>query len=132
MDFENIKADILEIYPKWKALGSTYDDEKYSEIYEGCVRDLIISYCESKGYEVEGYPFQKRILGATEEYYDEDYFCYERNLKYLDVLASTHDDVFEILYFYSKTFWPDQVGSQDEYRNYILENIKSNSYDIEF
>lgn len=28
MDFENIKADILEIYPKWKALGSTYDDEK--------------------------------------------------------------------------------------------------------
>jgi hypothetical protein len=44
--------------------------------------------CESKGYEVEGYPFQK-ILGETDNNYDEDYFCYERDLKYLDILAAT-------------------------------------------
>jgi hypothetical protein len=132
MEIEKIKAEILQIYPKWKELGASFDDEKYAEMYEGSVRNLIISYCESKGYEIEGYPFQKRILGEADDYYDEDYFCYERNLKYLDVLASTHDDVLELMYFYSKTFWPDQVGSQDEYRNYILENIESNSYDIEF
>jgi hypothetical protein len=40
---------------------------------------LIIEYCESKGYEVEGYPFsKKRKLGETDNEYDEDYFCYER------------------------------------------------------
>jgi hypothetical protein len=37
---------------------------------------------------VEGYPFEKRILGETDQNYDEDYFCYER-LKYLDILAAT-------------------------------------------
>ncbi|WP_264564411.1 hypothetical protein [Flavobacterium sp. N3904] len=132
MKIERIKAEILKIYPKWKELGHCFDDDKYAEMYEGSVRDLIISYCESKGYEVEGYPFQKRILGETDDYYDEDYFCYERNLKYLDILASTHDGILELMYFYSKTFWPDQVGTREEYRNYILENIKSNSYDIEF
>jgi hypothetical protein len=34
------------------------DDDTYGEIYESDVRSLIIEYCESKGYEVEGYPFQ--------------------------------------------------------------------------
>lgn len=132
MQIEKIKAEILQIYPKWKELGHSLDDDKYAEIYEGSVRYWIISYCESKGYEVEGYPFQKRILGQTDDYYDEDYFCYERNLKYLDVLASIHDDVFELMYFYGKSFWPDQVGTKKEYRNHILENIESNYYDIEF
>jgi hypothetical protein len=44
---------------------------------------------------VEGYPFEKRILGETDQNYDEDYFCYERNLKYLDILAATKDDVLD-------------------------------------
>lgn len=132
MEIEKIKAEILEIYPKWKELGDSLDDDKNAEMYEGCVRDWIISYCESKGYEVEGYPFQKRLLGETDDYYDVDYFCYERNLKYLDVLASNHDDVLELMYFYGKTFWPDYVGTIHEYRNYILGNIQSNYYDIEF
>lgn len=132
MEIDKIKVEILEIYPKWNTLGASLDDDKYAEIYEGCVRDLIISYCEIKRYEVQGYPFQKRILGETDEYYDEDYFCYERNLKYLDILASTHDDVFELMYFYSKTFWPDQVGTIEEYRAYITETNENNIYDVEF
>jgi hypothetical protein len=52
------------------------DDDKYAELYESDVRSLIIDYPESKGYEVEGYPFKKRILGETDQNYDEDYFCY--------------------------------------------------------
>lgn len=132
MEIEKVKVEITELYQRWKALGDSFDDDKYAEIYEGSVRSLIIAYCESKGYEVEGYPFQKRILGETDNSYDEDYFCYERNLKYLDVLATTHDDVLELMYFYNKTFWSDQVGSQEEYRSYILENIKSNCYNIGF
>ena len=132
MEIEEIKAEILKIYPQWKEMGGSFDDDKYAEIYEGNVRDLIISYCESKGYEVEGYPFQKRILGETDDSYDEDYFCYERNLKYLDVLATIHEDVMELMYFYGITFWPDQMESKDEYKKQLLLNILFNRYDIDF
>lgn len=132
MDIEKIKSEILTIYQKWKNLSQSMDDDTYAEIYESDVRSLIIEYCESKGYEVEGYPFQKRTLGETDENYDEDYFCYERNLKYLDTLAITKVDVLELMYFYSKTFWPNQVDSKEEYKKYLIEGNKNNPYDIEF
>lgn len=132
MGIEEIKAEILKMHVKWKSLSNSFDDDKYAEIYESDARSLIIIYCESKGYEVEGYPFQKRILGETDQFYDEDYFCYERNLKYLDVLAATQEDVLELMYFYSKTFWPDQVDSLEEYRVYLIEGNENNPYDIEF
>jgi hypothetical protein len=132
MELEKIKAEILKIYPEWRKLSDSLDDDKYGEIYESEVRTLIINYCESKGYEVEGYPFEKRILGETDEYYDVDYFCYERNLKYLDILAASKEDVLELMYFYSKTFWPDQVGTIEEYEDYLIKGNENNPYDIEF
>jgi hypothetical protein len=132
MDIEKIKNEILTIYQKWSNLSQSMDDDTYGEIYESDVRSLIIEYCESKGYEVEGYPFQKRKLAETDNNYDEDYFCYERDLKYLDTLAETKDDVLELMYFYSKTFWPDQVGSKEEYKKYLIEGNESNPYDIDF
>jgi DUF1365 family protein len=132
MEIEKIKNEILTIYQKWSNLSQSMDDDTYAEIYESDVRSLIIDYCESKGYEVEGYPFQKRILGETDNNYDEDYFCYERDLKYLDTLAETKEDVLELMYFYSNTFWPDQVDSKEEYKKYLIEGNKNNPYDIEF
>ena len=132
MEIAKIKTEIQKIFRNWVTCDSDLDGDKYAEIYESEVRSLIISYCESKRYEVEGYPFQKRILGETDNFYDEDYFCYERNLKYLDYLAATHDDVLELMYFYSKTFWSDQVGTLEEYKNYILKGIENNFYKIEF
>jgi hypothetical protein len=132
MEIAEIKEEILKIYQKSKKLGDSYDDEKYFELYENDVRSLIISYCESKRYEVEGYPFQKRILGETDDFYDEDYFCFWRNVKYLDVLATTKDDVLDLLYFYTITFWSDYEGSKEEYKSDLLAHIRANTYDIEF
>ena len=132
MELDKIKVEIIKIYPEWRKLSDSLDDDKYGEIYESEVRTLIMDYCESKGYEVEGYPFEKRILGETDEYYDEDYFCYERNLKYLDILAVTKEDVLELMYFYSTTFWPDQVGTIKEYKNYLIKGNENDPYDIEF
>lgn len=132
MEIEKIKTEISAIYPQWKNLSDSFDDDKYAEIYESNVRDILLAYCESKGYEVDGYPFQKRILGETDNNYDEDYFCYERNLKYLDVLATIHEDVMELMYFYGITFWPDQMESKEEYKKRLLLDIKQNLYDIEF
>jgi hypothetical protein len=132
MEIEQIKAEILKIHQQWKNTPDSIAGDMDAELEESFVRDLITSYCENKGYEVEGYPFQKRILGETDNTYDEDYFCYERNLKYLDVLATIHEDVLEILYFYGKTFWPDQLESKEAYKKQLLLDILYNRYEIEF
>lgn len=132
MEIEQIKAEILKIHLNWKNTSNSIEGDKEAELEESFVRDLITNYCVSKGYEVEGYPFQKRILGETDNTYDEDYFCYERNLKYLDVLATIHGDVLEILYFYGITFWPDQMESKEAYKKQLLLDILYNRYEIEF
>jgi hypothetical protein len=64
-----------------KPFAKNMDDDTYGEIYESDVRSLIIEYCESKGYEVEGY-LRFKDLRRKRQNYDEDYFCYERDLKY--------------------------------------------------
>ena len=132
IELEKIKAEILKIYLHWKNTSNSIAGDKDAELEESFVRDLIINYCESKGYEVDGYPFQKQILGETDNDYDEDYFCFEPNLKYLDVLATIHEDVMELMCFYGKPFWPDQVGTREEYKNQLLLDILYNRYEIEF
>jgi hypothetical protein len=38
------------------------DDDTYGEIYESDVRSLILNYCETKGYEVEGLSVSKKRI----------------------------------------------------------------------
>jgi hypothetical protein len=64
--------------------------------------------------------------------YDEDHFCYERNLKYLDIFSTTKGDVLELIYFYAKSFWSDLVETKEEYKKSLIERIENNPQDIEF
>jgi hypothetical protein len=132
MEIDEIKEEIEKKYQQWKLVPGEIEDFTTAEIYESSVRSIIIDYCEAKGYEVEGFPFQKRILGKTDDYYDEDYFCFWRYVKYLDVLATTKEDVLELLYFYSCTFRKDCEISKDDYRKDLLAYIRANIYDVEF
>lgn len=132
MEIEAIKIEIKKLSQQWKIVPGDIEDFTTAEIYESAVRSLIIDYCEGKGYEVEGFPFQKRILGETEEFYDEDYFCFWRYVKYLDILATTNEDVLELLYFYSCTFSKDLEISKEDYKKDLLEYIRANIYDVEF
>lgn len=132
MEIDAIKVEIEKQYQLWKLVPGDVDDFTTAEIYESAVRSMIIDYCEGKGYEVEGFPFQKRILGETDDYYDEDYFCFWRYVKYLDVLATTKEDVLDLLYFYSRTFSKDLEISKDDYKKDLLEYIRVNVYDVEF
>ena len=132
MEIDAIKVEIEKQYQQWKLIPGDIENFTTAEIYESAVRSIIIDYCEEKGYEVEGFPFQKRILGETDDYYDEDYFCFWRYVKYLDVLATTKEDVLELLYFYSCTFWKDLEITKDDYRKDLLEYIRVNIYDVEF
>ena len=132
MEIDAIKVAIEKQYQLWKLVPGAIEDFTTAEIYESAVRSMIIDYCEGKGYEVEGFPFQKRILGETDHYYDEDYFCFWRYVKYLDILATTKDDVLDLLYFYSCTFSKDLEITKDDYRKDLLAYIRGNIYDLEF
>lgn len=132
MKIDAIKIEIEKQYQRWKLVPGDIADFTTAEIYENAVLSMIIDYCEGKGYEVEGFPFQKRILGETDEYYDEDYFCFWRYVKYLDILATINDDVLDLLYFYSCSFSKDLEISKEDYRKDLLEYIRMNIYDVEF
>ena len=132
MKIDEIKAEILQYYEQWKLVPGDIEDFTTGEIYESAVRNLIVSYCESKNYEVEGFPFQKKVLAETDDYYDEDYFCFWRYVKYLDVLATTKEDVLELLYFYSYTFNEELTPTKDEFLRQLEEYIKVNIYEVDF
>ena len=132
MEIEKIKEEIEKQYQQWKLVPGEIEDFTTAEIYESAVISLIIAYCENKGYEVEGFPLKKRILGKIDDFYDEDYFCFWRYVKYLDVLATTKEDVLELLHFYGYTFNKNLTPTKEEYKNQILEYIRVNIYDIEF
>ena len=132
MEIERIKEEITEIQKYRAVLTNSLKDIEYADICERVARKIIVGYCESKGYEVDGFPFQKRILGETDEYYDEDYFCMERYLKYIDMLAATKEDVLEIKYFYIITFWPDFLKTKEEFKIGLLNFINMKRHNIEF
>lgn len=132
MEIKSVKNKILEIHEVWDVLGDSLDCFKYGEIHESYVIEIISEYCVNKGYEVNDFPIQKRALAITNNAYSEDYFCYDRYIKYLDVLATKYDDVFELMYFYSSTFWPEHFHDREDYRNRLLDYINCNVYEIDF
>lgn len=77
---------------------------------------LIFSYCESKNYQINGFPHIKRKTVPEEE--QDDYFCRERIERYLNLLIPNHPDVAEMMYLYESLFY---VGMPDNLEAYILE-----------
>ena len=132
MEIELVKNRILGIHEVWDVLGDCVDCFKYGEIHESYVVEIISDYCVGKGYEVEGFPMQKMALDKVNTNYDEDYFCHNRYIKYLDVLATQYNDVFELMYFYSSTFWPEQFYDEKLYKERLLDYINCDVYEIEF
>jgi hypothetical protein len=113
-----IRATIVELAQEHKATGNDLDDFKDAELIEKEAEQLIVKYCEAKGYLVNGFPTEKKQL--PEEELEEDYFCQERYQLYLDTLASQHEDVAELMWCYVSSFWEDQCESKEEY----LQNLK--------
>ncbi len=132
MEIESVKNSILEIHEVWDVLGDRLDCFKYGEIHESYVVEIISDYCISKGYEVEGFPIQKKESAVMNTDFDEDYFCHNRYIKYLDVLATQYDDVFELMYFYASTFWPEHFYDEIIYKERLLDYISCDVYEIAF
>jgi hypothetical protein len=76
----------------------------------------------------DGFPIQKESY-RNKYNYDENYFCYERYIKYLDVLATQLADVLELIY--SLYFWPEQFCDKKLYKAQLLI-ISCDVYEINF
>jgi hypothetical protein len=81
-----------EIKNKIEALAKQYhhaDEDKLGfeiiYLYEREALNSIVQYCECKGYLINGFPTQKRLIIPEEE--QEDYFTDERFQYYLDLLS---------------------------------------------
>ena len=129
MSIETLKNKISRLSEEHKASGNDLDDFKDAELIEYEAEQLIIEYCEAKGYLVNGFPTQKKQL--PEEELEEDYFCRERYQFYLDTLATTQDDVGELMWHYVSSFWEDQYESKEEYLHDLKNNLDSGIfYDV--
>jgi hypothetical protein len=132
MEIESVKNRISAIHEVWNALGDSLDNFKYGQIHESFVVEIISEYCIGKGYQVDGFPIQKRELAMVNKTYNEDYFCYDRYVKYLDVLATKVEEVFELMFFYSSTFWPGHFDDKESYKQTLLDYISCDVYEIDF
>lgn len=129
---ETIKNKILAIHEIWNSLGDSIDCYKYGQLHESYVVEIISDYCISKGYEVDGFPFQKAHVVKNDSIHIDEYFCYERFVKYLDVLATQKEDVFELMYFYSSTFWMELFYDREQYRETLLDFVNCDVYELTF
>ncbi len=125
MELDQIKHQITELAQQHSAIDEeTLDDFKEAEWIEEQVEDLIIAYCEQMGYLIDGFPTEKKEL--SEEELGEDYFCRERYQLYLDMLSLEKEDVAELMWFYTSSFWPDAFKTKEDYLNTTKEIIESN------
>lgn len=132
MTINTIKAQIQRLAEEHHAIDEVnLEDLKDTESLELDAEVLIKEYCEKQGYQVQGFPHEKRKI--NDEEHDEDYFSLERFRMYLDHLTLTHNDVADLKWFYVDRFWPNWFENKKEYLNEIISGFKDGSaYDIEF
>ena len=99
-------------------------------LYEREALNNIVQYCECKGYLINGFPTQKRLIIPEEE--QGDYFTDERFQYYLDLLSLQNEEVAELNYTYQKSFWPDSIETLEEFMASIQFQINSaNFYEVD-
>lgn len=136
MNIDEIKLEITELAKEHHAIDiPTIDEIQFAEMIEEEVTRLIVSYCEHNGYMINGFPTEKRKLLEIQENIEgeevDEYFCHERFQLYLDCLALEKDDVAELLWFYNKSFWPDNFETKEGFIELINDQLKCGFYDID-
>lgn len=133
---ENIKDlfdKITALALKHKAIGNEIDDIEESSWLEYAAFEYISEYCEAAGLQVEGFPHQKRALALDVDDFDEDYFCQERFLLYVDTLSLQNETVANLNWHYVSSFWPDEFSSKADFLASIKARIESGVfYDVKF
>ena len=88
---------------------------------------MVIDYCVEKGYDVNGFPHQltKKKIDIEEYCQAHDIDVSDAYRQYLDYLVLEKADVTEIMWYYTKTFWPNQFDSITEYSKTVGISIES-------
>jgi hypothetical protein len=116
---------IKEIKRRIDQLASKRDeasDEDDAEFMELDVQCIIRDYCVEKRYEINGFPFKltDKNIDIEEHYELYDSSVFEAYKQYIDCLALEKEDVAELMWHYTKSFWPDEFDAMSSY----LENVK--------
>lgn len=128
MTLQEIKSKLSELAKKHAAIDENgLDDFEDAELLELNAEKLIITYCEERGYLINGFPTEKRKLDE-DELDDEDYFCRERFLLYLDILTYQKEDVAELTWHYANSFWPSTFESKEDYVAQAKERADDDSF----
>jgi len=131
MNTAEVKKAITELAKEHEAIDeATIDDFKDAEFIEWLATNVLLAYCEHHGYQINGFPTEKRK--RPEGQLDDDYFCRERFLLYLDLLTLEKDDVAEICWFFNNSFRPDQAKTKAYFIQEVKEQIETGIfYDVE-
>jgi hypothetical protein len=82
---------------------------------------------------VEGFPHDKRKLTEEDEEFDEDYFCQERFMLYVDTLSLQNETVANLNWHYVNSFWPGEFKDKSDFLESIKGRIESEVfYDVKF
>ena len=128
MKIEETKSKLTELSKKHAAIDENNPgDFVDAEYLESQAMDLIIAYCEEKGYLINGFPTEKRKL-AIEELDDEDYFSMERFQLYLDMLTYQKDDVAELNWHFTDSFWPGTFNNKQEFIKEAKERVEGGGF----
>lgn len=130
MMLNEIKEQIKLLAEKYQSIDENdldaFDD---ADLIELRAEKMIINYCEQQNYLINGFPTEKKEI---EDELEEDYFCRERYQLYLDKLLVEKEDVAELIWCYTSSFWPDSFESKEYYIQCIKEQLESKSfYDVD-
>lgn len=123
MTLHEIKEKIKLLADKHQSIDEddldAFEDAEFLELE---AEKLIVSYCEQNQYLINGFPTEKKKI---EDELDEDYFCRERYQIYLDKLLIEKEDVAELMWCFTSSFWPDSFESKEYYIQCIKEQLES-------
>ena len=130
MILNEIKGQIKILAEKHQSIDENdldaFDD---ADLIELRAEKMIINYCEQEKYLVNGFPTEKKEI---EDELEEDYFCRERYELYLDKLLVEKEDVAELMWCFTSSFWPDSFESKEYYIQCIKEQLESGVfYDVD-
>lgn len=130
MTKQEIKNSISELAKKHATINeANVEDISNAELLESQAQDLIIAFCEEKGYLVNGFPTERRQLDEKE--LNDDNFSQEHFLLYLDILTYQREDVAELTWHYTESFWPQTFESKEDFIVAAKERADSDSfYDV--
>ena len=134
MEYINaITEKITELANKHKVAGDNIGDMEDAFYLEEEALMLIAEFCEKTGHIVEGFPQDKRELAKTDDYYDDEYFCFDRFMLYVDTISLESGIVADLNWHYVNSFWPGEFESKKDLLESIHLRITSGVfYDVKF